>query len=126
MSCRRDEVAFGLVELTHGLFGRTLFRRITSYNVCYTKLLRMLVGGLRSCGVMLKLLRQGDADLFALSRPLIREPDLPRTWHNDGGHIAVITSYSIHYTKLYDSGNAMPVPSASGMRHCAAGLRQVR
>lgn len=37
----------------------------------------MLVGGLRSHDVMQKLLNEGKSDLFALSRPLIREPDLP-------------------------------------------------
>jgi 2,4-dienoyl-CoA reductase-like NADH-dependent reductase (Old Yellow Enzyme family) len=37
----------------------------------------ILVGGLRSRAVMDDVLAVGDADLIALSRPLIREPDLP-------------------------------------------------
>ncbi|HXW68990.1 MAG TPA: NADH:flavin oxidoreductase [Dissulfurispiraceae bacterium] len=37
----------------------------------------MLVGGLRSRRVMEDVLLKGDADLISLSRPLIREPDLP-------------------------------------------------
>ncbi len=38
----------------------------------------ILVGGLRSRAVMDEVLASGDADLLSLSRPLIREPDLPR------------------------------------------------
>lgn len=37
----------------------------------------MLVGGMRSKPVMEDVLLRGDADLISLSRPLIREPDLP-------------------------------------------------
>lgn len=37
----------------------------------------MLVGGMRSKTVMEDALRNGEADLISLSRPLIREPDLP-------------------------------------------------
>ena len=52
----------------------------------------MTVGGLRSCPVMQKILWEGDADLFALSRPLIREPYLPRKWRDDDGHVATCIS----------------------------------
>lgn len=37
----------------------------------------MLVGGMRSVSVMEDVLRKGEADLISMSRPLIREPDLP-------------------------------------------------
>ncbi|HYA32067.1 MAG TPA: NADH:flavin oxidoreductase [Thermodesulfovibrionales bacterium] len=37
----------------------------------------MLVGGMRSKAVMEDVLQRGEADLISLSRPLIREPDLP-------------------------------------------------
>jgi 2,4-dienoyl-CoA reductase-like NADH-dependent reductase (Old Yellow Enzyme family) len=40
----------------------------------------MLVGGLRSLEVMERVLASGTADYFSMSRPLIREPDLPARW----------------------------------------------
>ena len=40
----------------------------------------MLVGGVRSVETIEAVLAAGDADYVALSRPLIREPDLPRRW----------------------------------------------
>ena len=55
--------------------------RITSYNVCYTKLLRAP--------------RRGDERAPQADGGDRRPPDPPP-------HHGVITSYSIHYTKLYD------------------------
>lgn len=40
----------------------------------------MLVGGLRSLQVMERILEAHSVDYFAMSRPLIREPDLPARW----------------------------------------------
>ncbi len=40
----------------------------------------ILVGGLRSPDLMEEIVRLGEADLVALSRPLIREPDLIASW----------------------------------------------
>jgi 2,4-dienoyl-CoA reductase-like NADH-dependent reductase (Old Yellow Enzyme family) len=40
----------------------------------------ILVGGIRSPGLAEKLLEQGVADYFAMSRPLIREPGLVKRW----------------------------------------------
>lgn len=37
----------------------------------------ILVGGLRSTEVMSEIVASGDADLLALARPFVREPDLP-------------------------------------------------
>ncbi len=42
----------------------------------------ILVGGLRSLEVCEKLVEEGVADYFALSRPLIREPDLILRWQS--------------------------------------------
>ena len=70
-----------------------------AYNADYARQIKsvvdvpvMTVGGLRSCPVMQNILREGDADLFALSRPLIREPYLPRKWRDDEGHVATCIS----------------------------------
>ncbi|MGB9823085.1 NADH:flavin oxidoreductase [Thermodesulfovibrio sp.] len=40
----------------------------------------MLVGGIRSRSVAEDILQKKEADLISLSRPLIREPDLPKKW----------------------------------------------
>jgi len=40
----------------------------------------ILVGGIRSLDVIEKILAEGSADFVALSRPLIRQPDLPNRW----------------------------------------------
>ncbi|HNS53053.1 MAG TPA: NADH:flavin oxidoreductase [Anaerolineae bacterium] len=52
---------------------RSLARRVKAA----TRLPVILVGGLRSRGIMDEVLDSGDADLLALCRPLICEPDLP-------------------------------------------------
>jgi len=46
----------------------------------------MLVGGLRSLPVIQRLFREGCADMFSLSRPLIREPDLVNRWRDEPEH----------------------------------------
>ena len=40
----------------------------------------VLIGGLKTPALMDEIIASGDADLVALSRPLIREPDLPNRW----------------------------------------------
>jgi len=40
----------------------------------------ILVGGIRSLDMIEKILAEGSADFVALSRPLIRQPDLPNRW----------------------------------------------
>ena len=63
--------------------------RITSYNVCYTKLLRTKSQGLY---------------IGASLEGAVIEPDNQRNKIYYGRAVTlVITSHSIHYTKLYDS-----------------------
>jgi 2,4-dienoyl-CoA reductase-like NADH-dependent reductase (Old Yellow Enzyme family) len=45
-----------------------------------TDLPLILVGGMRSLRVMESILEEGTADFISMSRPLIREPDLPNQW----------------------------------------------
>ena len=40
----------------------------------------ILVGGINSLDLVEKILTEGSADFISLSRPLIREPDLPNRW----------------------------------------------
>ncbi len=40
----------------------------------------ILVGGIRSLDVIEEILAEGSADFISMSRPLIREPDLPNKW----------------------------------------------
>ena len=47
----------------------------------------ILVGGLRSLEVIEEILKEGNADFIALSRPLIREPDLPNKWFKGIGEL---------------------------------------
>ena len=66
--------------------------RITSYNVCYTKLLRS--------GVYEKAIKDIDKGITTFSKacPLFVNLVEEGWWDNE----IVITSYSIHYTKLYE------------------------
>ena len=68
--------------------------RITSYNVCYTKLLRIA-----GTGEWIDQYGRPPQDPIAPNRRGIS----PNTI---GQFVSVITSYSIHYTKLYDSTSA--------------------
>lgn len=43
----------------------------------------ILVGGMRSFAVADEIVRDGIADMFALSRPLIRDPFLVKRWHDN-------------------------------------------
>lgn len=53
------------------------FRPMARLAKAATSLPVILVGGLRTRALMEEVLASGDADLLALCRPLIREPDLP-------------------------------------------------
>ena len=80
--------------------------RITSYNVCYTKLLRSGVWRPAIRAVWCRI-HSGDA---------VRKTRAHRRCQDRSGH--VITSYSIHYTKLYEFSTTLhsvqtPSPSES-------------
>lgn len=44
----------------------------------------MLVAGLRSFGIMEKIVDDGEADMVSMSRPFIREPNLVNRWKQGG------------------------------------------
>ena len=70
--------------------------RITSYNVCYTKLLRVVYGvGLSVRDDIRSTIT--TTSLLTTSDKAYSKVDL------NSSTASVITSYSIHYTKLYDT-----------------------
>ena len=65
----------------------------------------ILVGGIRSLDVIEKILVEGSADFVALSRPLIREPDLPNRWlEGTGGLTAECISCNRCFGSLMEGG----------------------
>ena len=68
------------------------FRPLARRAKAATHLPVILVGGLRSRAVMEAVLASGDADLIALCRPLIREPDLPNRLHSGQAEAAACIS----------------------------------
>ncbi|MFQ5867719.1 MAG: NADH:flavin oxidoreductase, partial [bacterium] len=86
------ELGIDGIELSGGLAGSRyrkgrkdlLWMRKEAYFRPYSEMVKkvtgvptILVGGLRKPETMRKILEEGAADLIGLSRPLIREPDLP-------------------------------------------------
>ena len=82
--------------------------RITSYNVCYTKLLRTLFdNNVQFQSIEFKkMLLEHELKLKALP-PFTVDPNsqmigvVPKELYDEAFRL-VITSYSIHYTKLYE------------------------
>lgn len=86
------ELGIDGIELSGGLAGSRyrkgrkdlLWMRKEAYFRPYSEMVKkvtgvptILVGGLRKAETMRKILEEGAADLIGLSRPLIKEPDLP-------------------------------------------------
>ena len=46
----------------------------------------MMVGGLRTFGLMEEVIQKGEADFVSLCRPLIREPGIINEWKNGNRH----------------------------------------
>ena len=57
----------------------------------------ILVGGHRSIGHMERVLNEGRIVALSLSRPLIREPDLPRRWQEGDTAFAQCVSCNMCY-----------------------------
>ncbi len=70
----------------------------------------MLVGGLRSFSVINSLLDDQVADLFSLSRPLIREPDLVNIWRKDPDHRSTCISCNLCFRPGMREGGIYCVP----------------
>lgn len=89
---RLEELAIDAIEISGGMYEsgsktaqpNILNKEQEAYFRGYSKLFKenlnvpvILVGGIRSKDVAEDILQKGDADLISISRPLIREPDLP-------------------------------------------------
>lgn len=80
----------------------------------------MMVGGLRSPGMMAEIIQNREADFISLSRPLIREPDIIGRWEKGQGDRPTCISCNLCFEALL---NGVPL-------HCAyasnIGLRRSR
>jgi 2,4-dienoyl-CoA reductase-like NADH-dependent reductase (Old Yellow Enzyme family) len=82
------------------------FRSLARQAKATTSLPVILVGGLRSRAVMDDILASGDADLLALCRPLIREPDLPRRLQSGAATVSACISGGRCWAKELGQGIA--------------------
>jgi 2,4-dienoyl-CoA reductase-like NADH-dependent reductase (Old Yellow Enzyme family) len=64
----------------------------------------ILVGGIRSLEVAEGILTNGEADFVSMSRPLIREPDLPKKWRKNLSHKADCISCNRCFSESRDKG----------------------
>jgi 2,4-dienoyl-CoA reductase-like NADH-dependent reductase (Old Yellow Enzyme family) len=64
----------------------------------------MLVGGLRTPGLLEEVLQNQEADLVSLSRPLIKEPGLIKDWRNGNLHRATCISCNKCFEALLKGG----------------------
>lgn len=65
----------------------------------------MVVGGIRRRETAVEIIQRRDADFIALSRPLIRQPDLPRRWHDYDGPAETSCIYCNHCFKAAFKGS---------------------
>ena len=96
---------------------QVLYFRITSYNVCYTKLLRNLFIEAGLDGNVLYFKADPERD-EAYRQRLKGEAYFLRAWIHFDLLRRVITSYSIHYTKLYENTDGVhPALHLSNNKH---------
>ncbi|UCG38115.1 MAG: NADH:flavin oxidoreductase [bacterium] len=123
---RLDEMGIDAIEVSAGTAGSgegvPVRKGINApgreaYNAPYARRIReavdvpvILVGGLRSLPVIQGLLEDGTADLFSLSRPLIREPDLVNIWARDPAHRSTCTSCNLCFRPGMREGGIYCVP----------------
>ncbi|MDT8396605.1 MAG: NADH:flavin oxidoreductase [bacterium] len=123
---RLDAMGIDAIEVSAGTAGSgegvPVRKMISSeereaYNAGFARRIRpevgvpvLLVGGLRSFPVIQALLDEGAADLFSLSRPLIREPDLVNIWRRDPAHRSTCTSCNLCFRPGMREGGIYCVP----------------
>lgn len=87
------------------------------YNASFAKFIKkkvdvpvMVVGGLRSCRTLERMLGEQVADIFSLSRPFIREPNLVNIWKTDPDHRSTCTSCNLCFRPGMREGGIYCVP----------------
>jgi 2,4-dienoyl-CoA reductase-like NADH-dependent reductase (Old Yellow Enzyme family) len=70
----------------------------------------MMVGGLRTLGLMAEVVQNREADLVSLCRPLVREPGLIRTWEKDPDYRPGCTSCNRCLATVVKGGTLACVP----------------
>jgi 2,4-dienoyl-CoA reductase-like NADH-dependent reductase (Old Yellow Enzyme family) len=123
---RLDELGIDAIEVSAGTAGSgdgvPVRKRINSeereaYNAEFARRIKakvntpvLLVGGLRTFSVIESLLAEGAADMFSLSRPLIREPELVNIWQTDPSHRSTCTSCNLCFRPGMREGGIYCVP----------------
>jgi 2,4-dienoyl-CoA reductase-like NADH-dependent reductase (Old Yellow Enzyme family) len=98
------------------------FTRLFKQNMKRARII--LVGGMRTPELMEELLAKGDADLISLSRPLIREPDLPQRWFSGSNQkSACISCSSCLETLIEEEGLRCPLVSKKGIPENQASIQ---
>ena len=77
----------------------------------------ILVGGLRSLSVIQNYLDDETADLFSLSRPLIREPELVNIWKKDADYRSACISCNLCFRPGMREGGIYCVPEKKLQEH---------
>ena len=112
-----------LPRLGFKLLGRALFRDYPFKEAYFLPMARrfrealslplILLGGINTVETIRQAMAEGF-EFVAMGRALLRDPDLV--------DVVVITSYSIHYTKLYEN-HARVTPGMASSRRTVSGQR---
>jgi len=117
-----DEMGLDGIEISGGIEANSVrkgirspskeayFRPLVQLARKKTELPLIMVGGMRSRGVMEEVLSSGDADFIAMCRPLIREPDFPTRMKVGEQETSACISSSNCWSEIFGEGIACKCP----------------